>query len=74
MMVKQVLQLLLEQAPYLRGNWCGGPCARRTTAKSGIATHYCSFGMVVHVQNKHDKLTDTAMQVFHDAKIFNFIY
>ena len=24
--------------------------ARRTAAKNGIATHYCSLGMVVHVQ------------------------
>ena len=48
---------------------------QRITVKNGIATHYCSLGMVVHVQtNTDDKLTDTSIQVHHNAKIFDFIY
>ena len=47
--------------------------ARMITVKNGIATHYCSFGRIVHLQ-ANDKLTDTSIQVHSNAKIFDFIY
>ena len=34
-----------KQAPPLRGERCTNDCG-----KKGIATHYCSFGRVVHIQ------------------------
>ena len=39
--------------------------ARRTVAKNGIATHYCIVWYGGSCTNKHNKLTDTSIQVLY---------
>ena len=53
--------------------WCGGPCMKNHDKKRDCNTllWYWYSGSCT---NKHNKLTDTSIQVHCDAKIFGIIY